>query len=111
VSAHLELRGGWEWNRIRFGERDQAFDAHLLRLTARAALDAHLSMDVFAQVNSLDDRVATNARVRYNVREGQDLWLVWNEGLNLERDVAGVPRLPFSHARTLSVKYTHTLIF
>jgi hypothetical protein len=111
VSAHLQLRGGWEWNRIRFAERSQAFDANLLRLTVRAALDTHLSLNLFAQYNSLTDQVATNARARYNFREGQDLWLVWNEALNVERDVLGVPRLPRSQARTLSLKYTHTLIW
>jgi hypothetical protein len=111
LNAYLQLRGGWEWNRIRFDDRAQAFDANLLRLTARAAMDTHLSLDLFAQYNSLTDAIATNARIRYNFREGQDLWLVWNEGLNVERDVLGVPRLPLSGARTLSMKYTHTFVF
>jgi hypothetical protein len=111
LGAYLQLRGGWEWNRIRFDERGQAFDANLLRLTLRAALDTHLSLNLFAQYNSLTDQVATNARLRYNFREGQDLWLVWNEGLNVDRDPLGVPRLPRSQARALSLKYTHTLIF
>jgi hypothetical protein len=31
--------------------------------------------------------------------------------MNLQQDVLGVPRLPFSDARTLTLKYTHTLIF
>jgi hypothetical protein len=110
VSPFLQLRGGWEWNRIRFADRGQSFDANLLRLTARAALDTHLSLNVFAQYNSLLDQIATNARLRYNFREGQDLWLVWNEGLNVQRDILGVPRLPLSNARTLTIKYTHTLI-
>lgn len=111
VNPYIQLRGGWAWNRIRFDERGQAFDSHLLRLTARAALDTHLSFDLFTQFNSLTDVISSNARLRYQFREGQDLWLVWNEGLNLERDVLGVPRLPLSQARTLSVKYTHTFIF
>jgi hypothetical protein len=110
VNQHLELIGGWDWNRIRFDGRGQAFDANLLRLQARGAWDTHLSLDTFIQYNSLTDQVSTNARLRYNFREGQDLWFVWNEGLNLQRDVVGMPRLPFSEARTLTMKYTHTLI-
>lgn len=110
LNQYLNIRGGWEWNRIRFDDRGLAFDSNLLRLTVRAALDTHLSVSTFAQYNSLTDRITTNARLRYNFREGQDLWLVWNEGLNLERDVLGVPRLPRSNARTLTMKYTHTLI-
>ena len=111
LSSHLEVSGGWGWDRIRFDARGQAFDANLLRLTMRGALDTHLSVDTFAQYSSLTDRVTTNTRLRYNFREGQDLWLVWNEGMNLERDVLGGPRLPFEDARTFTLKYTHTLIF
>jgi hypothetical protein len=108
---HLGLQGGWEWNRVWLTERGQEFDANLLRLTARIAVDTHLSADIFGQYNSLTDQVTTNSRIRYNFREGRDLWLVWNEGMNLQQDVLGVPRLPFSDARTLTLKYTHTLIF
>lgn len=111
VDEHLELRGGWEWNRIRFDERGEEFDSNLLRLTAQGALNTKLSVDVFGQYNSLADAVTTNTRLRYNFAEGQDLWLVWNEGLNLEREVFGVPRLPFEDGRTLTLKYTHTFIF
>lgn len=111
VNAHLGLRGGWEWNRVRFGERGQAFDASLLRLTSRLAIDTRLSIEVFGQYNSLSDQLTTNSRLRFQVREGQDLWMVWNEGLNLERDPLGVPRLPISDTRTLTLKYTHTFIW
>ncbi|UCC26061.1 MAG: carbohydrate binding family 9 domain-containing protein [Gemmatimonadales bacterium] len=110
-NRHLGLEGGWEWNRVWLTERGQEFDANLLRLTAKVAVDTHLSADIFGQYNSLTDQVTTNTRIRYNFREGQDLWLVWNEGTNLEQDVLGVPRVPRSDARTLTVKYTHTLVF
>lgn len=111
VNKHLELVGGIELNRIRFDERGQSFNANLLRLTTRFAANTQASLDVFGQYNSLTDQLTTNARFRYNFREGQDLWLVWNEGLNLDRDPLGVPRLPLTDARTLTLKYTHTLIF
>ncbi|MDP2957707.1 MAG: DUF5916 domain-containing protein [Longimicrobiales bacterium] len=111
VDEHLEFIGGWDWNRIRFDARGQAFDANLVRLQVRGALDTRFSAEAFVQYSSLTDQVSTNARLRYNFREGQDLWFVWNEGLNLERDVRGKPRLPFSEASTLTLKYTHTLIF
>jgi hypothetical protein len=110
VDEHLELRGGWEWNRIDFDDRGQNFDSNLLRLTARGAFNTKFSVDAFVQYNSLDDALSTNTRFRYNFREGQDLWFVWNEGLNLEREILGVPTLPLEDARTLTIKYTHTFI-
>ncbi len=111
VNQHLGLVGGVEWNRIRFDERGQEFDSNLARLTARGAFNTELSVDAFVQYNSLSDALTTNTRLRYNFREGQDLWLVWNEGLNLEREVFGQPPLPLEDARTLTLKYTHTFIF
>jgi hypothetical protein len=111
MSPHLEISGGWVWDRIRFTDRGQSFDSNLIRLNLRAALDTHFSVDAFSQYNTVTDRVSTNTRVRYNFREGQDLWLVWNEALVTERDVVGLPRLPFEEARTLTLKYTHTLVF
>jgi hypothetical protein len=109
ASRHLEVVGGGEWNRIRFPDRNQAVDSRLLRLTLRGAVDTRLSIDAFGQYNSLTGQLTGNTRFRYNFREGQDLWLVWNEGLNLERDPLAVPRLPFADARTLTLKYSHTL--
>jgi hypothetical protein len=111
ASRHLEVVGGWEWNRVRFQERNQALDSRLLRLTLRGAVDTRFSIDAFGQYNSLTGQLTGNTRFRYNFREGQDLWLVWNEGLNLDRDPLAVPRLPFADARTLTLKYSHTLIF
>lgn len=111
AGPHLEVVGGWEWNRIRFDARSESFDSQLLRLTLRGAINTKMSIDAFGQYNSLTDQLTTNTRFRYNFREGQDLWLVWNEGLNMERDVLGVPRLPLEDARTLTVKYSHTLVF
>ena len=110
VNQYLELGGGWEWNHIRFDNRGQSFDSHLLRLKADGALDVHFSVNAFLQYNSLTDQVTTNTRLRYNFREGQDLWFVWNTNLNMERDILGMPRLPFEQARTLTMKYTHTLV-
>jgi hypothetical protein len=62
------------------------------------------------QLNSVEDRVGVNFRLRYNLREGSDIWVVYDEGFNTDRDSpAGTPRLPFSAARFFRVKVTHTL--
>jgi hypothetical protein len=57
------------------------------------------------------DLAMFNARFRYHFREGTDLWIVYNDGFNAARDIAGQPRLPLSAGRTLLLKHTHTLIF
>ncbi|MBO6575219.1 MAG: carbohydrate binding family 9 domain-containing protein [Rhodothermales bacterium] len=108
-SKHLELEATYEYNKVDFGPRDQSFDVHLARLRAQVGFNTKLSINGFVQLNSSADLVTTNARFRYNMREGNDLWVVYNEGLNLDRERLA-PFLPISGGRTLLVKYTYTFI-
>ena len=53
-------------------------------------------------------------RLRYAVAEGTDLWLVYNEGLDTDRDhdILQQERFnPLSVSRALILKYTHTFSF
>jgi hypothetical protein len=108
ISSHLEFAGEYQFNLIRFPDRQQSLNAHLVRLRVDAAADVHLSFSAFLQYNSTADVASLNARLRYRFREGNDLWLVYDEGLNTERDATGAPRLPLSQNRALLVKYTYT---
>ena len=107
VSEHLELSGAYQFNRIEFPERDQGLNTHVARARALAMLSTRLSVSTFVQFNSAAEVVSANLRIRYNPREGSDLYLVYNEGVNTERDRL-VPALPFSDSRTLLLKYSHT---
>jgi hypothetical protein len=107
-SKYVELAAGYEINHLRFADRDESATAHLARFKVRVALNTKLSFDTFAQYSNIADLGTFNARFRYNFREGTDFWIVWNEGVYTERDVAGQPRLPASAGRSLMIKYTHT---
>lgn len=110
VSTHVELGGGYELNRFDFDDRDEGTTSHLAQLRAQFALDTSFSVSTLAQYNSVADLTSLNLRLRYHFREGTDLWVVFNEGLNTVRDPASVdPRLPLSAGRNLMVKYSHTL--
>lgn len=59
--------------------------------------------------DTVDDRLGLNFRVRCNFRGGSDLWVVYDEGFNTERDAGpGEPRLPLSQSRVPRVKLTRT---
>ena len=107
VSRHLEMISEYEVNVIRFPERNQGFNAHVIRLRTRAALNTQVSLNAFVQYNSASDRFSTNFRFRYNFREGSDLWLVYNEDLNTDRDY-DIPRKLLTRGRTVLLKYTNT---
>ncbi len=107
VSPHLELSGSYRFTRIRFPDRDQRFDAHLARLRIGTAVNTRFSTNAFIQFNSAANTVSANVRFRFNFREGNDLWIVYNEGMNTDRNRFS-PALPFTDTRTVLVKYTHT---
>jgi hypothetical protein len=112
VSPHLEFGGDYQFTALRFGVRNEAADIHLVRLRARTALDARASGNAFIQYNSTTDRLDFNIRLRYAVAEGTDLWLVYNEGLDTNRDRLLPEQLaPVSVSRALILKYTHTFAF
>jgi hypothetical protein len=107
LSRHLELEASVEYNRVRFGNRAQEFDVYLGRLRAQLGFSTRVSLNGFIQFNSAADLVSSNVRFRYNVAEGNDLWLVYNTGLNMDR-TRDFPALPVSAGRALLLKYTHT---
>ena len=113
ASKHLELGASYQWTRLRFDSRGQKDTIQLLGLRVRTALNTRASGNAFIQFNSTSQRVDVNVRLRYNVAEGTDLWLVYNEGLDAERDRPGLglPLSPLSLSRAFIVKYSHTLAF
>ena len=107
VSRHLEVNSEYEVNVVRFPNRNQGFNAHVIRLRTRVAFNTQVSLNAFVQYNSANDRFSTNIRFRYNFREGNDLWLVYNENLNTYREDK-VPRKLLTRGRTVLLKYTNT---
>jgi hypothetical protein len=107
VSPHLELSGSYQFTRIRFPARGQAVDLHLARLRVGTALNTKLSTNAFLQFNSATRAVSANVRFRYNFREGNDLWIVYNADVNTDR-YRQAPTLPLTNTGTVLVKYTYT---
>ena len=107
-SKYVELGVDYDYDRIRFPDR-KGLDLHLLRVRLALALDVHASLASFIQHDNADHSIGINTRLRYNFREGRDLWIVYNETLNTERPEFPLPRLPFTRQRAFVVKYTHTL--
>ncbi len=107
VSQHLQLSGEYQLNRVRLENRNQEFDAHIARFRVKATLNTELSSATFIQYSSDFHDVTVNLRLRYNPREGNDLYLVYNEGLNTDR-FRERPVLPSTSSRTVLLKYTYT---
>ena len=109
LSRYLEFGGTYQFNRVRFPDRDQEFFVHLARIRTQISFSTAASISAFLQYSTAADVVSANVRFRYNFREGNDLWLVYNEGRNTDR-MGENPVLPVLDSRTLFLKYTYTFI-
>jgi hypothetical protein len=107
VPPALKFDLTYQWNKLDFPNREQNFSPHLARLRTLLTFDTEHSISAFIQYNSLTDKIYTNVRYRFNPRQGNDLYIVYNDGLNANR-YRQVPALPVSSRRTVMLKYTYT---
>ncbi len=110
LSPQVNLQAFYQLNRIVFNKRDDEFTAHIGRLKLQLTLSTRYSAMAFVQYNSAADIVFGNIRMRYNPREGNDLYIVYNQGINTDRGSYD-PLPPVTSDRTLMVKYAYTFIF
>jgi len=107
LGSFINLNGFYQFNRIKISKRHQNFEAHIGRLRVLLMLSTKISFSAFVQYNSAGKVIITNFRFRFNPREGNDLYLVYDEGLNLDRE-REIPVLPVRTVRTLLLKYSYT---
>ena len=105
ISKYLTLSGFYQYNQITFSN-SPAYIAHVGRLKVSTSLNVHLSVNAFVQLNTLTDVSAINFRLRYNWKDGNDLYFVYNEILNNQGRTD--PVMPLSDYRALILKYIYT---
>jgi hypothetical protein len=109
-SRHLRLQATYRLDHLAFPNLDHNLTAHLGRLRTEVMYSNRTSFLGLVQYNSADRNLLLNFRLRYNPREGNDLYLVWNEGLITEGvELDGVR--PLSDRRSITLKYSRTLPF
>ncbi len=110
IVPDLELTGMLQWNQVWFPGRDQRFLGPLGQIRLLATLTTEFSASALVQYSADDDQVVTNIRLRFNPREGTDIYLVYNDGLNTDR-AGKFPFPPRTSARALLVKVNYTFNF
>lgn len=105
----VQLKWTYQFNRALFPAREMQFDAHVVRLNTLVTLGPNFSISAFVQYNSAIDAILANFRLRYNPKEGNDFYIVYNEGYNSDR-YREFPVLPLTIQRILMIKYTYTFI-
>jgi hypothetical protein len=110
ISSNLTLSGLCEFDRVEFPDRKQKFTGQIAQLRVLATLSLKFSASAFIQYNSADHAMLANVRLRFNPREGNDLYLVFNEDFNTHRH-REIPHLPYYNNRAIMVKYSYTFSF
>ncbi len=111
ISSSLNLSAGYEFNAIRFPDRatNNSLNIHSANLKALYMFSTKLSATIYVQYVNTEDELITNFRLRYNPREGNDFFLVFNDFRGVAR-LYSVPEKPDFFNKTVMVKYTHTFI-
>ena len=111
LSSSFNLTAGYGFYAIRFPDREagNTLDIHSVNLKAQYMLNTKLSASLFVQYVNTYDELITNLRLRYNPREGNDLYLVLNDFRATSPFYSGLESPAFFN-QTVMVKYTHTFI-
>jgi len=106
-SSSVNFGLDYQYSLITADARDQKFTSHLVRLKTDFTFTTKLSLSAYFQYSSNDKFGVNNVRFRYNPKEGNDLYIVYNGEYNthLYRED---PELPFNEVQQLIVKYTYT---
>jgi len=110
-SSSFILSPGYEFNHLTFPDRESnnKLNIHAINMRGQIMISTKLSANFLVQYVNTEDEFIGNFRIRYNPREGNDFYLVYNDNRCFidRREIAGHPNF---HARTLMLKYTHTFI-
>ena len=110
--ASLNIALMYEFNAILFPDRvtNNSLNIHSVNLKALYMLSTKLSASLLVQYVNIEDDLITNFRLRYNPREGNDFYLVYNDYRGINRRNSD-PDMPGFFNKTIMVKYIHTFIF
>jgi hypothetical protein len=107
LSSSFQLSATYKIDQVKFSSRSQEFTNNIARLKLTYMLDTKISASSFVQYNQAENLLITNFRLRYNPKDGNDFYLVFNDLRFAEKINSGIKSPPFLN-RTLLLKYTHT---
>lgn len=106
-NKYLQFDLSAEYNNIQIPEFE-TFESLVGRFILTVSFDVKWTVSSFAQYNSRTDLWAINSRLRFNPKDGINLYLVYNGNFNVNTESL-VPRPPSTASSLFVVKYSHTL--
>lgn len=110
VSSHLQVGAMYAYNHLRFPKRvtNDISNIHMANVNALYMFNTQLSASAFVQYENTSNNLVTNFRLRYNPKEGNDLYVVLNDVRRVGNSTGINPLPPPFYSSTIMVKYTHT---
>jgi len=81
-NARFFARGEFEENDITL--REGEFTVHTTRARAGVAFGPDLTWDTTVQFDNVSDKAAINSRIRWEIRPGQEIYFVYDEGFDVD---------------------------
>ena len=107
LGKHFNMQASYRLNKITFPARNQNDWLHIAESRLNWAFNLRLSGSIIGQYNSISNQIIASARLRYNFRDGHDLYVVYNRDYNVERGLL-TPQLPAYNNQVLTLKYIYT---
>jgi hypothetical protein len=108
LNSTIQISGSYEYNIVNFPERNQYLRSHIARANLLFMFSNKFSASTFIQFNNANETFIGNFRLRYNPREGNDFYLVYNEYRGFLIPESNLENPPY-YNRAVLLKYTHTL--
>lgn len=110
ITPDFIVEGSYSLNQLAFEDQLKTVNVGLTQLKFLYTFSTKLTVNAFFQHNSVAKTILGSIRLRYNPKEGNDFYLVYNGDLNQDR-YRNELALPVSNGSTLFLKYSHTLHF
>ena len=112
VNRFLRFGINYEYNQIDFpklfsDDGDAIYKSNLVAINFTVTQSSKFSIKLLAQYDDNSDSFGGNLRIRYNPREGTDLYVVYNSALNANR-LEAKPGLPLVDQQAILIKYSVT---
>jgi hypothetical protein len=112
VNKHLRMGPSYEFNHITFHDDfsytgKPVYQSNLVNLNISVTLSRFVSIKLLTQYDDISKQIGGNLRIRYNPKEGTDLYIVFNQLLNNDR-LRKNPELPVIDNQALVVKFVKT---
>ena len=112
LNKHFRVGAYYEFNHIEFPLKQYQlkkgiYQSNLANVNVSVFLSRFFSIKLLAQYDDLSKQLGGNLRLRYNPKEGTDLYIVFNQLVNNDR-LRKKPELPVIDNRAIVIKFVKT---